>query len=123
MSDLNTVVFGELKNTRLESRRQRMTRFGLARNGRTVLDEWPLDLAVPATAAPHEPTSSDLSRQRAIVKSQISEAVQRPEYVELVLRRLFNGESVTSLAQELGIKSGTASSVVRRAKIFLGLID
>lgn len=121
MSKLDQVVYGMMKNARKEARREIVTRFGLARGGRQVDDASAEMLPIPARPG----VSADARVHRLwllrIVLRQLREFTTIPRYRRLLTRRLFRGEAITSLAQELMIHPPTARSIVRRARVFLGL--
>ncbi len=119
--DERRIVFGAVKNAANDLSRDRKTHGGLAANGRKVADEWPLDLVMLKEDDRNEKTDEELDRQRYIIKGQIRECTRNLAHVLLVERRLFEGESVSALARELGVKQGTAHSAVRRARLYLGL--
>lgn len=118
---LDTIVLGTIKYSWKQLSRERKTRFGLASVNRNVLDEFPHDIPDSAPEETQEVADSDYSRMRAIVQGQIREIVSKPEYIELIERRLLNGECLTSVADHLGINRQTARSQVWHAKNALGL--
>ncbi len=120
-SALSAIVFGAIKFARLRAAHQSATRFGLASGGRHVLDELPDDLqsAAPTT----DGDDSRLVRQREIVQGHIREFTSNPVYWELIERRLFGGESIGVIAEDLQLLPPTARSTVARASRYLGLTE
>jgi len=120
-SPLTAIVFASIKFARLRARYQAATRFGLASNARHVIDEYPDDLVAVADPPTEEADSPCSSRRSEIVEAYICEFTSNLVNRELIRRALFNGESVSSLANELGINQATARSAMHRAKKFLGI--
>ena len=120
-SQLAAMVFATLKFSRLRASHQAATRFGLASGGRRVLDELPSDLASAAPTT--DVDDSQLVRQREIVQGQIREFTSNPVYWELIERRLFGGESIGVIAEDLQLLPPTARSTVARASRYLGLTE
>lgn len=120
-SPLTAIVFASITFARLRARYQAGTRFGLASNGRHVLDAYPDDLVAVAEPPSEETDSPRPSRRREIVEGHIREFTSNPVNIELIRRALFNGECVSSLANELGLNSSSARCTVHRAKKYLGI--
>lgn len=118
---LDHLVYGALNNASLQLRRDQLTHGGLARNGRHVLDELPIDIEDSKCKGSSENSSFDLKQRREIIRAQIREAVQRPDLAMLVEQCLCDGKCCTSIAQELGLPVTMARNAIRRARVYLGL--
>lgn len=115
------LFYGTMKFARKEASRRRKTHNGLGRGNRHVVGEFPADVPDRCTDSSHPDVDPEtLELQRTIVKRLIREHTQVTWRVELIERRLFNGETIEDLAACYGIAPRTAASIVSRARTFLG---
>jgi len=122
MSGFRKIICGALKHARLQARRERITRNGLRRGGRNVLDELPPE--IPQEYAPWIDDVEEDCRPallRLILRLQIRDFTMDERWIELLERRLLKGESIKDVAQELGLNYASARRKVSRASEFLGL--
>ena len=117
---LSANVFGTLKRARLQAGRQRSTHYGLSNAGRKVQTEFLADIAAPDTT---DAVADDVerARRREIVADHIREFSAVPKAIKLIERRLFLGECIATVADELGLNQASARCLVARAKRYLGL--
>ncbi len=118
---LRAYVFGTLRHARLQAGRQRSTHFGLANAGRRVQTEFLTDIAGRDITESMFPCRVEQLRRRQIVTNQIREFTSESKQIELIERRLFLGECIATVADELCLNQASARSLIKRVKQFLGL--
>ena len=118
--ELNEVIYGNLKHSQRDSNRRKHTPLGFTGKGITVVDFEPFDMDT-SDRAPDPKCDDDMNRKRSIVMRELRDHLKQPHHVDLVVRRLFQGERIVDIAKELDVSYSNARSIVHRARAHLGL--